>query len=314
MPCKKTYLYKAFKMSTIRHSRRLAAKPTVNYSELEEEEIVHMMPTARRSHRLVATPTINYSELDDDDEAPVPAVGLAAPAPASAPAPVPAPDIRITEAAEKKRHVNHMRELLAKCDNSKGKSEKAALAIEIMQYILTCVAFCNAHPRFRDAIVAKCYEFKKYEGDMPELVSACDAVLCVFGESLEVPAVLPVLLPSGSCGDCHGCENEEEKLRAIMEARHAKKAAPAPVPVDAAFLREHLRRIQGEMEDAETEGYFHSLVTDYLTYVRKPEVLAALKASPSDRMIARGIIRQYENDLCCHHEESMVDFLYLCPV
>ena len=253
-------------MSTIRHSRRLAAKPTVNYSELEEDEIVHMMPTARRSHRLAATPTINYTEPDDDD----------------------------------------------------GKSEKAALAIEIMQYILTCVAFCNAHPRFRDAIVAKCYEFKKYEGDMPELVSACDAVLHMFDESLEVPAVLPVLLPSGSCGDCHGCENEEEKLRAIMEARHAKKAAPAPapapVPVDATFLREHLRRIQGEMEDAETEGYFHSLVTDYLTYVRKPEVLAALKASPSDRMIARGIIRQYENDLCCYHEEDMVDFLYLCPV
>ena len=330
MPCKKTYLYKAFKMSTIRHSRRLAAKPRVDYSELEEEEIVHMMPTARRSHRLVATPTINYTEMDDDDEAPVPAVGLAAPAvglaapaPAiglAAPAPAPAPAVRITEAAEKKRHVNHMRELLAKCDNSKGKSEKAALAIEIMQYILTCVAFCNAHPRFRDAIVAKCYEFKKYEGDMPELVSACDAVLCVFGKPLEVPVVLPVLLPSGSCGDCHGCENEEEKLRAIMEARHAKKAvpvpvpAPAPAPVDAAFLREHLRRIQGEMEDAETEGYFHSLVTDYLTYVRKPEVLAALKASPSDRMIARGIIRQYENDLCCYHEEDMVDFLYLCPV
>ena len=298
-------------MSTIRHSRRLAAKPTVNYSELEEDEIVHMMPTARRSHRLTATPTINYSELDDDDEAPVPA-------PVPVPVPAPAPAINITEAAEKKRHVAHIKNLLDKCDNSKGKSEKAALAIEIMQYILTCEAFCNAHPRFRDCVVAKCYEFKKYEGDMSELVSACDAVLCVFGKPLEVPVVLPVLLPSGSCGDCHGCENEEEKLRAIMEARHAKKVvpapAPAPVPVDAAFLREHLRRIQGEMEDAETEGYFHSLVTDYLTYVRKPEVLAALKASPSDRMIARGIIRQYENDLCCHHEEAMVDFLYLCPV
>jgi hypothetical protein len=235
--------------------------------------------------------------------------------------------IRITEEPvdeEKRRIISRVKELLDKCDNSKGKPAKAAVAIEIMQYILTCKGFCDAHPRFRDTVLAKCYEFKKYEGGLPELVSACDAVLHMFGKPLEVPAQLPVaVLPPGACGDCSDCKATEEKRRAELEAHYAKAAARAAekaaaasavVPVDLVFLRQQLRRIQGEMEDAETDGYFHSLVTDYLTYVRKPEVLAALKTSPSDRMMARGIIRQYENDLCCHHEEAMDDFLALCPV
>ena len=299
-------------MSTpVRHSRRLAAKPRVNYSELEEDELI----AVRTSSRLAAKPRVDYSEKEE----PAPAVGLAAPAAVIT--------IRITEKPvdeDKARHVAHIKSLLLKIDNIKGdKPARAAVAVEIMEYILTCKEFCDKHERFRDTIIAKCYELKKFEGaEFPAVASACEAVLHMFGKPLEVPTVLPVVMPSGACGNCPGCKATEAKLRTELEARHAKKAAraaekaaaPAVVPVDLVFLRQQLRRIQGEMEDAETDGYFHSLVTDYLTYVRKPEVLAALKTSPSDRMMARGIIRQYECDLCCHHEEAMDDFLALCPV
>jgi hypothetical protein len=288
--------------AAIRRSRRLAAKPAVNYQE--EDEMIAVASPVRKSSRLAAKPAVNYSELDEDEVA-APAVTIS---------------IRIADKPvdeEKTRHIAHIKGLLLKIDNIKGdKPARAAGAVEIMHYVLTCKAFCDAHPRFREAVAAKCYELKKYEGEeFPEVASACDAVLHMFGKPLEVPAALPVVLSPGSCGDCSGCKKEEEKLRANLEKRHAKKKEEAvPVSVDIVFLRQHLRRIQGEMEDAETEGYFHSLVDDYLIYVRKPEVLAALKASPSDRMMARAIIRQYENDLCCHHVTSMEEFLKLCPV
>jgi hypothetical protein len=303
-------------MSTAtRQSRRLAAKPRVNYSELEEEVVAApVVNSVRRSSRLAAKPRVTYQDEDEDEAEAEDAMA----------APVVTISIRITEKpvdTEKTRHVAYIKGLLLKIDNIKGdKPARAAVAVEIMQYILTCKAFCDAHPRFRDTVVAKCYELKKYEcEEFPAVASACDAVLHMFGKPLEVPAALPVVLSPGSCGDCSGCKKEEEKLRANLEARHAKKKekaeAPAPVvPVDIVFLRQHLRRIQGEMEDALTEGYFHSLVDDYLIYIRKPNVLAALKASPSDRMMARAIIRQYENDLCGHHEDAMLDFLELCPV
>jgi hypothetical protein len=308
-------------MSTpVRHSRRLAAKPRVNYSELDEDEFV----VVRTSSRLAAKPRVDYAEKEET----APAVSL--PAPAS-PAPAAVITIRITEKPvdeEKQRIISHFKGLLLKIDNIKGdKPARAAGAVEIMQYTLTCKEFCDKHPRFRDTVIAKCYELKKYNGEeFPEVASACDAVLHMFGKPLEVPTVLPVVMPSGACGDCSGCKTTEEKLRAELEARHVKAAAKAaekpapapapaaPVPVDIFFLRQQLRRIQGEMEDAETDGYFHSLVDDYLAYVRKPEVLEALKKSPSDRMIARGIIRQYEGELCGHHQETLDDFLALCPI
>lgn len=110
---------------------------------------------------------------------------------------------------EEKRHIKRMNELMGRLTSIKGtrgRSAQADVAIELMEYFLTCKDFCDKYPIFRSVVIAKCNQFKGVDSiEFPALGAACDKVLRMFGE-LEAPVAA------------------EKKQEAVV------LAAPAPAP------------------------------------------------------------------------------------
>lgn len=108
---------------------------------------------------------------------------------------------------EEKRHIKRMNELMGRLTSIKGtrgRSAQADVAIELMEYFLTCKDFCDKYPIFRSVVIAKCNQFKGVDSiEFPALGAACDKVLRMLGE----------------------LETAEKKQEAVV------LAAPAPVPV-----------------------------------------------------------------------------------
>ncbi len=192
-----------------RRSKRLAAKPAVNYTEEEEveEETPAALPAIVVTETPAALPAVVIKEIPK----------VAAPAPAKS---------KLSD--EEHRIVAHINGFLDRCNAAKEKKTRAAIATEFFYFIAVfCKEFCTKHKRFGNTVITKAYEFKKYESDSVDLVRAADNVLLTLGSPLDVPTPLPVLLPVGKCGKCAGCNAEADKIRARIEATYQKSKATA---------------------------------------------------------------------------------------
>ena len=104
--------------------------------------------------------------------------------PAPAPAPAPTPDTAIFVAVEERnKHIAVIRVLLDMSETLKGKESKAVAAIKILDYVSgEALEFTKSSERFKDTVIKKCYEFKRVNSDMPNVVEKADAVLTKFGK------------------------------------------------------------------------------------------------------------------------------------
>ncbi len=57
--------------------------------------------------------------------------------------------------------VNEIKNLLNKCDATKGRANKALMAIKILEYVIKQITFMAAHERFCIAVVSKAKEFQQ---------------------------------------------------------------------------------------------------------------------------------------------------------
>ena len=104
--------------------------------------------------------------------------------PAPAPAPAPTPDTAIFVAVEERnKHIAVIRVLLDMSETLKGKESKAVAAIKILDYVSgEALEFTKSSERFKDTVIKKCYEFKRVNSDMPNVVEKADAVLTKLGK------------------------------------------------------------------------------------------------------------------------------------
>ncbi len=296
-----------------RRSARLAAKPAVSYSE--EDETPQMLAKKfkldrykvgpapsppRRSARLAAKPAVDYTDDDDDSIYVEP----------NAPAPAPAGSLaslavlittRIKEKRmkeeEKLRHVTFIRQQLALMEPLKGNPEgRAAVSASIMNYLAShCLNFLAVHPRFRDTVVAKCYEFKKYESEYTQLIAACDRLLISLGLPTAVPTVLPVAPSKDGCGSCPGCLERADKERAKMEARYAAVAAKKKAALEAASgktIRATITKLSQKVDKA-GDATWETIAQELLRYAYRSATMDWLKANQADMMWVRGLVRGY---------------------
>jgi hypothetical protein len=70
-------------------------------------------------------------------------------------------DARLHEEEQKKRDINAIRELLAKCDTAQNKVDRIEICIETFDYLYTRPLLIKIHDRFRSAITQKITEFEK---------------------------------------------------------------------------------------------------------------------------------------------------------
>ena len=108
------------------------------------------------------------------------AVPESEPTPAPIPVPVPIPASTPTSLSESDRikHIAVIRVLLDMSETLKGKESKAVAAIKILDYVSgEALEFTNSSERFKNTLINKCYEFKRVNSDMPDVVEKADAVL-----------------------------------------------------------------------------------------------------------------------------------------
>jgi hypothetical protein len=217
-----------------RRSKRLAAKPAVNYTEEEEveEETPAALPTVVVTETPAVLPAIVVSETPK--------------AKASAPAKSKLSD-------EEHRIVANIKGFLDRCNAAKEKKTRAAIATEFFYFIAVfCKEFCTKHKRFGNTVITKAYEFKKYESDSVDLMRAADNVLLALGSPLDIPVPLPVLLPVGKCGSCAKCGAEADKIRARIEATYQKSKATAEEAKEKAAAEENEKeKVKAAAEEKE---------------------------------------------------------------
>ncbi len=295
-----------------RRSARLAAKPAVSYAE--EDDTPQMLAKKfklgrykvgpapsppRRSARLAAKARVDYT---DDENDYVPAV----PSAPSAGKPV------IISPEEKQRHATFLRNQLTLIDSLKGnKDGRAAVTTSIMNYLeVHCLNFLAAYPRFRDTVVAKCYEFKKYEPGYKQVTAACDRLLVALGLPTDVPATLPIAPSKGACGTCPGCLARADAERAEMEKRYADVAAKKKAALEAEkaaagkTIRATITKLSQKVDKA-GEFTWEEIAGELLMYVKRYDVMEWLKANPADMMWVRGLFRAYSwntGDTAFEHE------------
>ena len=113
------------------------------------------------------------------------AVPESEPTPAPIPVPVPIPASTPTSLSESDRikHIAVIRVLLDMSETLKGKESKAVAAIKILDYVSgEALEFTKSSERFKNTLINKCYEFKRVNSDMPDVVEKADAVLTKFGK------------------------------------------------------------------------------------------------------------------------------------
>ena len=97
-------------------------------------------------------------------------------------APVPAP------MEEKGKHIAVFNVLLDICDAIKGKEGKAVVFLKLLDYASSdALEFTKGHCMFKDVVVNRCYEFKRFNSDMLQLVEKANTVLTKLGLSTIIP-------------------------------------------------------------------------------------------------------------------------------
>ena len=105
------------------------------------------------------------------------------PEPVPIPVPVPVPTPASFSESDKIKHIAVIKALLDMSETLKGKESKAVAAIKILDYVSgEALEFTKTLERFKDTVIKKCYEFKRVNSDMPNVVEKADAVLTKLGK------------------------------------------------------------------------------------------------------------------------------------
>ena len=89
---------------------------------------------------------------------------------------------------EKNKHQEIIRDMLNKCEHIIGKENKARYIIKILDYISgDALNFTNSYEHFKNTVINKCYEFKKINSDMVDIVKKANEVLIKLGVSTIIP-------------------------------------------------------------------------------------------------------------------------------
>lgn len=106
------------------------------------------------------------------------------PVPTSVPAPTSVPISLPTLSEEnKKKHIAVIKMLLDMSETLKGKESKAVAAIKILDYVSNdALEFTKSNERFLNTLIKKCYEFKRVNSDMPDVVEKANTVLTKLGK------------------------------------------------------------------------------------------------------------------------------------
>ena len=84
---------------------------------------------------------------------------------------------------DKKKHIVVIKMLLDISESITGKENKAIIAIKILDYVSNdALEFTKSYERFLNTLIKKCYEFKRVNSDMPDVVEKANAVLTKLGK------------------------------------------------------------------------------------------------------------------------------------
>lgn len=98
------------------------------------------------------------------------------------------PALAVFPEEEKSKHIAVINVLLDMCETLKGKESKAVAAIKILNYISgDALEFTKAYSRFKCTVINKCYEFKRDNSDIPQLVEKANIVLTMLGSPITIP-------------------------------------------------------------------------------------------------------------------------------
>ena len=102
------------------------------------------------------------------------------------------------------KHCSWLRQKLDVIDSLNEKEEKIPIALDILNYLSTdALEFTKHHPRFKAAVIKKCYEFKLGHPDIHCIIDASNRLLTVLGEQLAVSDVVIKELKCESCDKFH---------------------------------------------------------------------------------------------------------------
>jgi hypothetical protein len=125
---------------------------------------------------------------------------------------------------EKIRHTNHIKELLIKCDTTRGLENKKNICRALMEYIGNeALDYTLAHDGFKNQVIKKCNEFKEVHPEFPDLIEVCNDTLRKLGISVTTPVTTPVpietsLTPARIYDSEH--DNRVELMKKILIQRN----------------------------------------------------------------------------------------------
>ena len=150
-----------------------------------------------------------------------------APAPA-APAPAPPAPVPATSAeAEKTRHIEFIKGILADVDTAVGRDVRAMASKILFDYLAgSALEFVKNHPKFKDTVIAKGYELKRDAPEKVKMVESINRVLTALG----MPLVQPVW-----CWGCNQtpCIGAAKPVNTVVQPITTTTPVPAPAPVAA---------------------------------------------------------------------------------
>jgi hypothetical protein len=135
---------------------------------------------------------------------------------------------------EKVKHVTAIKAMLATQEELKGKENKAANAIKILDYVSgEALDFTKSHERFKNTVINKCYEFKQDNADMPEVAKKADETLVKLGASTTIPADWKKPEMCRVCGGNHATPVLSKELNEVITAwEKSQSPVVAPKPVE----------------------------------------------------------------------------------
>jgi hypothetical protein len=136
--------------------------------------------------------------------------------------------------ADRTKHINAIKTMLAECDKTKGKENKAVIAIKILDYVSgEALDFTKSTDKFKEAVINKCYEIKQNNADMPEVVKKVDETLVKLGASTTIPDGWKKTDVCRACGDNHPTpvlsKGLNEVINACVDSQPPIVATPIPV-------------------------------------------------------------------------------------
>lgn len=149
------------------------------------------------------------------------------------PVPVPTTDDRAN-------CITTIKNLILDVEITKGKENKAAIAIKLLKYICDdALDFTKSNSRFNDVVVRKCYQFKLENSNIPKLIEEANKTLTKLGASTTIPADFTV----DFCSLCGIKHNNPYKAAATVAPVNKKEVYDPDMTLFIALAKKHNAKI-----------------------------------------------------------------------